>query len=229
MPTFRLANGEIRDISDDELQAFLLTEEGKNATQIETSNQSEEEVIGPKKTVEPQNFNRFIIPSFEDKNNLKEIPTDANAVYKSLDNKFKDIKPSSLGDKEYEKKSNEIFNSFYEDPQFKNMQNAILEQIKPKVDKKRKELEEKIRKNKIFYTEANKELNNYSNTLFAQAAGNSSSMNNLIKTYEDAFNKNVNNQYNEFLTQEEKEKNDYASALLSLFFLSHSVEHSSNE
>ena len=42
-------------------------------------------------------------------NNLKEIPTDANAVYKSLDNKFKDIKPSSLGDKEYEKKSNEIF------------------------------------------------------------------------------------------------------------------------
>ena len=208
MPTFRLANGEIRDISDDELQAFLLTEEGKNATQIETSNQSEEEVIGPKKTVEPQNFNRFIIPSFEDKNNLKEIPTDANAVYKSLDNKFKDIKPSSLGDKEYEKKSNEIFNSFYEDPQFKNMQNAILEQIKPKVDKKRKELEEKIRKNKIFYTEANKELNNYGNTLFAQAAGNSSSMNNLIKTYEDAFNKNVNNQYNEFLTQEEKEKKE---------------------
>ena len=32
MPRFRLANGEIRDILDNELQAFLLTEEGKSAT-----------------------------------------------------------------------------------------------------------------------------------------------------------------------------------------------------
>ena len=223
MPKFRLASGEIREISDAELEAFLLTEEGKTAQQVDTTmgdfftkqeksskpiTQPEREVIGPKKTVEPQNFNRFVYTSFEDKNNLKEIPTDANAVYKSLDNKFKDIKPSSLGDKEYEKKSSEIFNSFYDDPQFKNMQNAILEQIKPKVDKKRKQLEESVKENKIFYTEANKELNNYANTLFSQAAGNSSSMNNLIKTYEDAYNKNVNNQYNEFLKQEEKEKKE---------------------
>ncbi|MBR50911.1 MAG: hypothetical protein CMD58_00165, partial [Gammaproteobacteria bacterium] len=223
MPKFRLASGEIREISDAELEAFLLTEEGKTAQQVDTTmgdfftkqeksskpiTQPEEEVIGPKKTAEPQNFNRFVYTSFEDKNNLKEIPTDAVAVNKSVDNKFKDIKPSSLADKEYEKKSSEIFNSFYDDPQFKNMQSAILEQIKPKIDKKRKELEEKIRENKIFYTEANKELDNYGNTLFAQAASNSSSMNNLIKIYEDAFNKNVNNQYNEFLTQEEKEKKE---------------------
>ena len=37
MPKFRLASGEIREISDAELEAFLLTEEGKTAQQVDTT------------------------------------------------------------------------------------------------------------------------------------------------------------------------------------------------
>ena len=101
-----------KEISDAELEAFLLTEEGKTAQQVDTTmgdfftkqekstkpiTQPEEEVIGPKKTAEPQNFNRFVYTSFEDKNNLKEIPTDAVAVNKFVDDKFTENYVSTIG------------------------------------------------------------------------------------------------------------------------------------